>query len=323
MPNKSPELSPQPNHPLLDSSTRVIIQGITGKEGQRACAWMEATGISVLAGVTPGKGGQTVEGRHAPIPVYDTVAQAVSNHPEVTLSCLYVPPRFVKNAALEAISAGLPIIHILGEGVPSRDTLTILEAARAHGTRVVGPSSIGFARTGVGAIGSMGGGNIEAFLAPSDSTSGLGVAVISKSGGMANTIANMLSQHSIAQTYVIGIGGDRLIGTTFADLLPDLASDSETAAVVIVGEIGGAYEEMLAQEMMAQNFSKPVVAFISGLFAETLPQGVAFGHAGAIVSKSEGRRDNKIAALEAAGAQIAHSPTDIITILKGQPWFKT
>jgi len=304
-------------HNLLDRTTQVMIQGITGKEGQRALEWMTQTGIAVVAGVTPGKGGQFVQS----IPVYNTVAQAIEHHPGITLSALYVPPKFVLGAAQEAITAGVRTLHIVGEGVPSIDTLKILELAGQAGCRVVGPSSIGFAKTGIGAVGSLGGGSMDEFLNPNDHPSKKGVAVLSKSGGMANTIANMLTQFEIPQTYIVGIGGDRLLGTTFADLLPDLAQDDQTAAVVIIGEIGGAYEEMLAQAIIKTHFTKPVIAFISGLFAETLPQGVAFGHAGAIVSKTEGTRASKIKALEAVGAQIAQSPTEIVSLLKKQDWY--
>jgi len=160
----------------------------------------------------------------------------------------------------------------------------------------------------------MGGGDMSQFLEASENTKG--VAVISKSGGMANTIATMLTGADIPQSLIMGIGGDRLIGTTYADMLSDLATDPRCGGVVIVGEIGGAYEEVLAETVKEQNFSKPIVGFISGMFAETLPQGVAFGHAGAIVSKNEGTRQGKIAAFKKAGIQVATMPTDIISIIK-------
>jgi len=294
--------------PLISTTTRILIQGMTGKEGQRALSWMKATGLQVVAGVTPGKGGQEIDG----VPVYNTVAEAVAHHSEINLCSLYVPPRFALSAAVEAIEAHIPVVHIFAENVPVLDTAHILARAAAGGTRIIGPSSIGFAVPGVGAVGSMGGGSLEEFLIPSHQD---GVAVISKSGGMANTIANMLTYAHIPQSFIIGIGGDRLIGTTYADLLPDLAADDTTRAVVIVGEIGGAYEEVLAQTITNSHFSKPVVAFISGLFAETLPQGVSFGHAGAIVSRSEGTRAGKIAALKNAGVKIAQTPEEIIELL--------
>lgn len=294
---------------LINTQTRCLIQGITGKEGQRALAWMTASGLHVVAGVTPGKGSQVVEG----VPVYNSVAEAKQAHPELNLTAIYVPPKFALAAAKEAIEAGVRLLHVLAEGIPTKDTATMLELARAKGTRIVGPSSIGFAVPGVGAVGSMGGGDMSQYLVPQQND---GVAIISKSGGMANTIATMLTGAGIPQSLIIGIGGDRFIGTTYADLLPDLAADPNTKAVVVIGEIGGAYEEVLAEQITKQKFTKPVVAFISGLFAETLPQGVSFGHAGAIVSKHEGTRQAKVAALTKAGVKIANKPTDIVQLLK-------
>lgn len=294
---------------LIDNTTQVIIQGMTGKEGQRALKWMTAAGTKVVAGVTPGKGGQEVEG----VPVYNSVQEALAKHPQATVSCIYVPPKFVLAAAKESLTAGIKLLHVLGEGVPSKDTAEMLEAAAAAGARILGPSSIGAVSPGKGSLGSMGGGDMSQYIPPGKKG---GVVILSKSGGMANTIATMLSFAKIPQTSVIGIGGDRLIGTTFADLLPDMAADDETAAVVIVGEIGGAYEEVFAEQIIQQKFKKPVIAFISGLFAETLPAGVAFGHAGAIVSKTEGTRDGKIAALKQSGALLAETPSEIIPLLQ-------
>lgn len=320
-------------NPLLQKDSHILIQGITGKEGSKALDWILSSGLQVVAGVTPGKGGQIVYSeKHAKeIPVFDSVQEAVQKFPTISISTIYAPPQFVKNAALEAIGQAIQTIHIFAENVPTLDTLTILEEARQKNVRIVGPSSIGFARTGIGAIGSMGGGSMSGYLQPNatldanTTANKKGVAILSKSGGMANTIANYLTQHSIPQTYIIGIGGDRFIGTTYADLLPELLADEQTAAIVVIGEIGGAYEEMLAQKMMQLSKNpkdtltqklKPVFAFISGIFAETLPQGVAFGHAGAIVSKSEGTRAGKIAALKQAGAQVVASPTEIVTALQ-------
>jgi len=306
-----------PLKPLLQKDSQILIQGITGKEGSKALDWILSSGLQVVAGVTPGKGGQTVlsEKHGKEIPVFNSVEEALEAFPDITISSIYAPPQFVKNAALEAIEQSINTIHIFAENVPTQDTLIILEKALQKNVRVVGPSSIGFARTGIGAIGSMGGGSMSGYLQPDSHPSKKGVAILSKSGGMANTIANYLSQHSIPQTYIVGIGGDRLIGTTYADLLPELIADTQTAAIVVIGEIGGAYEEMLAQEM-TKNQQKPVFAFISGIFAETLPQGIAFGHAGAIVSKSEGTRAGKIEALKKAGAQVVSSPTEIVTALQ-------
>lgn len=334
---------------LLNPHTKLLIQGITGKEGQRALQWImqarQTDTIAVVAGVTPGKGGQVVEisvnQTTLRIPVYNTVTEAIQNHPDITATSLYVPPKFVFSAASEAIAQGISLIHIFAEGVPTLDTCRLLELAQAKNQitndthtqlatptkqtqhnakqpiRIIGPSSIGFAQPDLGVVGSMGGGSVDGYLKPSKHPSKKGVAVIAKSGGMANTIANMLSNAGIAISLVIGIGGDRFIGTTYADLLEVIQQDETTTAMVIIGEIGGAYEEQLAvalEQYPVQN-QKPVIGYISGIFAETLPQGVAFGHAGAIVSKTEGTRAGKIAALKQAGAHIVESPNEIVTKL--------
>jgi succinyl-CoA synthetase alpha subunit len=317
------------HQPILNQESQALIQGITGKEGSKALQWMLNSGVKVVAGVTPGKGGQLLNPN---TPVYNTVAEAIFHHPQISISCIYVPPQFVKQASLEAINSKIDTIHIFSENVPTQDTLTVLEKARLEQVRVLGPSSIGLVRTGVGVIGSMGGGNLSGYLKPNDNSNNKGVAIVSKSGGMANTIANYLSQHNIPQTYVIGIGGDKIIGSTYADLLEMLLEDSQTQAIVIIGEIGGSYEEAFAHKLAQLNHklqqsnlnssnsiilkTKPVIAFISGIFAETLPQGLAFGHAGAIVSKSEGTRNGKILALQKAGAKISNNPTEIVSILK-------
>lgn len=283
-----------------------MIQGITGKEGSRALNWMTSTGLQVVAGVTPGKGGQEVEG----VPVYDSVQAAKKNHPQTTHTSIYVPPKFVKSAALEAIEAGLEWAHIFAEGVPVRDTLEVISRAKQTQTKVLGPSSIGVTIPSMGSWGSLGGGSLTGFLPATQKAPG--VAVISKSGGMANTIAKMLTAADIPQSLVVGIGGDQLLGTTYADLLLDLQQDETTQAVVVIGEIGGAYEEVLAEQITQHNFTKPVIAMITGVFAQTLPKGVSFGHAGAIVSQREGSRDSKMTALKKAGATVVDSPQEIV-----------
>lgn len=294
---------------IVSETTHYLIQGMTGKEGQRTLKWMQQAGSHVVAGVTPGKGGQDVDG----IPVFDSVEQALAQYPQINATCIYVPPKFVLSAAREAIAAKLPLVHIFAEGVPTADTAQILELAYRAQVRVIGPSSIGIASPGKSVAGSVGGGDYGSFLQPDHRG---GVAVVSKSGGMVKTIANMLTRANIPQSTIMGIGGDRLEGTTFADVLPDIVGDDETKALVVIGEFGGSYEEDLAAAMIERKFSKPVVAFISGLFAETLPQGISFGHAGAIVSKTVGTRKGKISALEAAGALVAQTPTDIPILLK-------
>jgi len=295
---------------LLSQNTTVMIQGMTGKEGQRALNWMLAAGTKVAAGVTPGKGGQEVEG----VPVYNSVAEALNKHPQINVASLYVPPKFVLGAATESLEADIPLIHIFAEGVPTKDTAILLEKARGKTSRIVGPSSIGLIAPGKAKLGSIGGKTTSQFLPATSKKPG--VALLSKSGGMSNEMATFLTQAKIPQSLVVGIGGDRFIGTTYADLLPLLDQDPETNTIVIIGEIGGSFEEQFAETMTKIKTKKKVVAFISGIFAETLPQGVSFGHAGAIVSKTEGTRQGKIAALKKAGALIAESPEQIIDLLQ-------
>lgn len=318
---------------LIDEKTNYLIQGITGKEGLRAVTSMVTLGANVVAGVTPGKGGQTVSGlidatgaELSPIPVYETVAQALQQHPNINATSIYAPPRFVLNAAKEAISAGIVLVHIIAENVPTRDTVEILELVQEKSEEfgrkitVLGPSSVGAMSPGKSVMGSFGGGRDELLLAPyaPEVTVGKekgGVVVLTKSGGMSLTIANMLSQSGIAISTVVGLGGDKISCTTYADLLESINIDPETWAVVLVGEIGGSYEEDFAKKIAEMRFLKPVVAFISGKFAENLPIGVAFGHAGAIVSKQFGTRAGKVAALKQVGALIADNPEDIVELL--------
>lgn len=308
---------------LINKNTRYLIQGITGKEGVRALNWMTNLGSKVVAGVTPGKGGQTVED----VPVYNSVEEAVSKHQEINATCIYAPPRFVLAAANEAIKSSIELIHIIAENIPTRDTVELLELTKQKSEesgkqiRIVGPSSIGIMSPGKSAMGSLGAGSEEGILLPHTDEVKIGkekggVVVLSKSGGMSLTISHMISSGGVAISTVVGLGGDKISCTTYADLLSDIAQDDETWAVVLVGEIGGSYEEEFAWEIAKSNFKKPVVAFISGKFAEHLPTGVAFGHAGAIVSKKFGTRDGKIEELKKAGVLIAENPTDIVELLK-------
>lgn len=284
---------------LITKPTNCLVQGLTGKEGQRAASWMAASGTKIVAGVTPGKGGQTVEN----IPIYDTVAEALSAHPEISATSIYAPAKFALAAGLEAVDAGVPLIHLIAENMPVRDTAVLVARAAKAGVRLVGPSSIGLISPGIGKLGSIGGVDNKQFI-PGP------VGLLSKSGGMSSEIATQLTKAGLGQSTVVGIGGDRLIGSTFADLLPLFEADEQTKVVVMIGEIGGTYEEQAAA--VVQKMNKPVVAFISGLFAETLPQGVAFGHAGAIVDSTIGTRVSKISALQQANAHIVNSPEDIV-----------
>lgn len=291
---------------LLDQNTRILIQGITGKEGQRSAEWIMAYSPETLvAGVTPGKGGETVAGR----PVYNSVAEAMAAHPEINASSIYAPPRFALAAVQEALTARLPLVHILAEEVPLRDSVEMLMLAQQTGTRLIGPASIGLIAPGKAKLGSIGGPENQQFQPGS-------IGIVSKSGGMTSEVALQLSRNGFGQSTAIGIGGNVIAGTTFADLVDDFEADPQTKAVVIIGEIGGSYEEQLAAKLQTLSSHKLYIAFISGRFAQTLPQGMSFGHAGAIVDKEVGTLESKQHALQTAGVHLVNEPSAIINILR-------
>ena len=291
---------------LVDKKTKVLVQGATGKEGKKAIAQMIAYGTTVVAGVTPGKGGQEVEG----IPVYDTIEQAISKFPQVNSAYIAVPKQAAKDAVLESINQKIPLINILTEHMPISDTAYVVSAAKDSNVRIVGPSSIGIISPGKAKLGSIGGSNPDFSFTPGR------IGVISKSGGMSSEISYILKKNGFGQSTVIGIGGDVIIGSSFADLLNEFKKDPETKAVVMFGEVGGTYEEEAAEMIKKIKFDKPVAAFISGIFAEMMPSGTALGHAGAIIESGKGRRTDKIKALESAKVYIAEIPDDFPKILK-------
>lgn len=291
---------------LVDKNTKALIQGITGTEGSRACHEMLRYGTQVLCGVTPGKKGQNVEG----VPVYNTVKEALEEHPEVNISLVVVPPQFVKNATLEAMEAGIKLINILTEYVPPRDSSIMVATAKKLGVRIIGPSSVGIISPGKGKVGSIGSGEIQDVFVPGV------VGVISKSGGMTAELAYVLSHSGFGQSTAVGMGGDIIAGSDYVDLLPLFEADNETKAVVMFGEVGGTYEEDVAEYIKAGKFTKPVIAIVGGRFTDKLAQGVVLGHAGAIVSKGKGGYDSKIAALKSAGVFVAETVEQIPELLR-------
>lgn len=286
---------------LIDENTRVLVQGITGKEGARATKYMLEYGTKVVAGVTPGKGGQEVEG----VPVYNTVKEAVSKHPEINASLATVPGVLVRDAVLEALAGGIKLINILPEYVRAQDAAVMLAYARKAGARIVGPSSIGIMSPGKVKIGSIGTAEIAGIYKPGP------IGVLSKSGGMTSTITLALSNAGYGQSTVVGIGGDTIIGSDFLDLLELFEDDPETKACVMFGEVGGVYEEKVADAKKSGRIKKPIVAIIAGRFTESLPQGTVLGHAGTIVEKGRGGYDSKVNALKEAGVVIAHTVEEI------------
>ncbi len=290
---------------LITLQTKVLVQGITGKEGSKVALQMQNYGTKVLAGVTPGKGGQEVHG----IPVYNSIAEALENHPAINTSFIAVPNFAAFGAMEEAIKAKIPLINVLTEHIPIQDTAKVIALAKEAGVKIVGPSSIGIISPGIGKVGSIGGDDPRGVFSKGE------VGVISKSGGMASEVSWILTKNGIGQSTVIGIGGDILEGSTFADLLEDFEKDEQTKAVVIFGEIGGTYEEDASALIKQGKFTKKAIAFISGLFAETLPDGTKLGHAGAIVYGDKGSYKSKVNSLTEAGVKIAKTPDEIPELL--------
>ena len=291
---------------LVDKNTKVLIQGITGHEGARACNEMLSYGTKVLAGVTPGKGGRKVSG----VPVYDTVREALAKHPNINTSLIAVPASAVKDAAMEAMFAGIPLVNILAEHVPTLDCAEIVRWARMYRMILIGPSSVGVISPKKGKIGSIGSSLISNVFTPGS------VGVVSKSGGMTAEIAVTLTNAGNGQSTVLGIGGDQIIGFDFVDALKLFGKDPETKAVVLFGEVGGTYEEQAAEFIRKEKFKKPVVAVVAGKFTARLPQGTVLGHAGAIVAKGKGGYDSKVRAFKKAGVPVAATLDEIPGLLR-------
>ena len=271
---------------LVDKSTRVVVQGITGREGTFHTIQMLDYGTSVAAGVTPGKGGQKVEG----VPVFNTVQEAVEKE-GVNASCIFVPPPLAGDAVMEAASAGLGVVVCITEGIPVLDMVEVASFLRDKESVLIGPNCPGIISPGKTKVGIMPG----PIHRPGD------MAVISRSGTLTYEVVDQLTRAGLGQSTCIGIGGDPIVGTDFIDHLKRFKTDPEKKGVVIIGEIGGTAEEEAA-EYIRKEFEKPVVAFIAG---QTAPPGRRMGHAGAIISGGQGKAKDKIAALEAAGISVA------------------
>lgn len=271
---------------FVDRETRVLVQGITGKEGQFHTRQCVAYGTRVVAGVTPGKGGQDMEG----IPVFDTVTQAVAAT-QANCSLIFVPPLFAADAILEAIAAGVEVIVAITEGIPVLDMVQVKTALKGSGCRLIGPNCPGIITPGECKIGIMPG----VIHKP-----GGPIGVVSRSGTLTYEVVHQLTLESIGQTTCLGIGGDPINGTNFIDCLQAFEADQETKGVVMVGEIGGSAEEEAAR-FVKEEMSKPVVGFVAGL---TAPPGRRMGHAGAIVSGKSGTAQAKIEAMRDCGIQV-------------------
>ena len=277
---------------LVDTNTRVVVQGITGHQGTVHTRQMRAFGTQVVAGVTPGKAGSEVEG----VPVFDSV-QAAVDRTGANAACIFVPAPYAKDALLEAVDAGIRLATVVTEHIPFHDMLVMYHYARSQGTRIIGPNCPGIASPGKAKVG----------IIPNVVFRPGRVGVISRSGTLTYEIVNGIKEHGLGQSTCIGLGGDPVVGTSFVDALPLFEDDPETDLLVLVGEIGGTAEEDAA-EYIAEHFSKPVVAYIAGRSA---PPGKRMGHAGAIISRGTGTAATKVAALEAAGARVARFPYEI------------
>ena len=277
---------------LIDKKTRLIVQGITGREGTFHAKQAAAYGTQVVGGVTPGKGGTTHEGW----PVFNTVADAV-RETGANASVIFVPPPFAADAIMEAADAGLPLAVCITEGIPTLDMMRALMVVRASKTRLIGPNCPGLITAG----------QAKAGIIPGHICREGRVGIVSKSGTLTYEAILQLTKLALGQTTCIGIGGDPLIGTSFIDALTLFAGDAATEAVVMIGEIGGTAEEEAAA-FIAARFRKPVVGFIAG---QTAPPGRRMGHAGAIIAGGKGTAAEKMAALSAAGVRVVKSPADI------------
>ncbi|MGO8736668.1 MAG: succinate--CoA ligase subunit alpha [Terriglobia bacterium] len=282
---------------LVDENTRLLVQGITGREGTFHTQQAIAYGTKVVAGVTPGKGGSTVDG----VPVFDTVQEAVQET-NANASVIFVPPPFAADAILEAADAGLPLVVCITEGIPTFDMVRVMRYLSGTQTRLIGPNCPGIISPGKCKIGIM----------PGHIHRQGHVGVVSRSGTLTYEAVGQLSALGIGQSTCIGIGGDPVIGTTFVDVLRFFNEDPQTHGIVMIGEIGGTAEEEAAAFIKA-NVKKPVVGFIAG---RTAPPGRRMGHAGAIISGGKGTAADKIAALQAAGIAVAESPALIGETLK-------
>ena len=290
---------------LLHAESRVLVQGITGREARLHVPYMRAYGTRVVAGVSPGHEGEIVDG----VPVYHTVRRALRAH-EIDIVVLFVPARFVRDAALEAIEAGIPFVVILAEGVPHHDTAEILARGAEAGVRVLGPNSQGLMSPGKAKVGGAGGDRPQLMFAPGP------VGIMSRSGGMGAEVAMALTKAGIGQSTYVAVGGDLLVGTDFTDLLPLFEHDPETRVIVLFGEPGTNREEAAAALLAQGACTKPLVAYVAGEFLETLPQGMHFGHTGALIDGDAGKPSRKKAVLRDAGALVAERLDDIVPLVR-------
>ena len=285
---------------FANRETRLLVQGITGRDGSFHAKQMLEYGTTIVAGVTPGKGGQTFEGK---VPIFNTVALAV-RETRANASVIYVPAAFAASAIFEAADAGLPFIVCITEGVPVLDMTKVMPYVREKGARLLGPNCPGLISPGQSKVG----------IIPGNICKPGNVGVVSRSGTLTYEIIHQLSTNGYGQSSCVGIGGDPIIGTNFIDCLAAFDADPETKAVVMIGEIGGS-DEQHAADFVKLKMQKPVVGFIAG---QTAPPGRRMGHAGAIISGAGGTAADKMQAFERAGISVMKRPADVVPLLKAR-----
>ena len=285
---------------FLDQNSKVIVQGMTGAEGKKHSERMIKSGTQIVAGVTPGKGGQTLEVAGKNLPIFNSVKEAM-DQTGANVSVVFVPPKFAKAAVIEAVDAFMPLVVVITEGIPVHDTANFFAYSQKVGkTRIIGPNCPGIISPSLSNAG----------IIPADITNKGIIGLVSKSGTL--TYQMMYELRDLGFTTAIGIGGDPIIGTTHIDALREFEKDPETKAIVMIGEIGGDAEERAA-DFIKDNISKPVVAYVAGF---TAPEGKTMGHAGAIVSGSSGTAEAKKIALEKVGVKVGKTPSETALLLR-------
>lgn len=284
---------------LVGQQTKVLVQGITGREGSFHTKLMLDYGTKIVAGVTPGKGGLEVHG----VPVYDSIREALESHPDINTSIVFVPARFAKDAVLEAIVNGLKIVVVITEHIPLHDELMMIRYAKLKGTIIIGPNTPGIInpheRCKIG-------------IMPASSFRSGVVGLISRSGTLAYEVAKRLSDSHVGISTFVGLGGDSVVGLNMVEAIKLFSEDVQTKCIVIIGEIGGVMEERLADYLMTNPIEKPIIAFIAG---KSAPKGKRMGHAGAIAYSGEGTAENKIKRLREVGVLIADTVNDITKLV--------
>ncbi|MBN2543181.1 succinate--CoA ligase subunit alpha [bacterium] len=282
---------------LVDENTKLVVQGITGRDGSFHTKQMIDYGTNVVAGVTPGKGGQSIHD----VPVFDTMKEAVEGTGANT-SVIYVPAKFATDAVFEAADSGVKLIICIAEGVPTQDMAKVTSYLKCKGVRLIGPNSPGVTSPGYCKVGIMPGQIFEKGT----------IGIVSRSGTLTYEVVHAITQAGMGQSTCLGIGGDQIIGSNFIDILELFREDAQTEGVALIGEIGGTAEEETAEYIKAR-FNKPVVAFIAG---RTAPPGKRMGHAGAIISGGSGTAEDKIKAFEAVGVPVAEIPAQMADLMK-------